>query len=198
MPGKRDDDGDRAVCQEDGELAACAGHARPPRDSGGAMSADTARALLAGLQQGAAEAYAAITAADEALRVAARHRVTTERALRLAAARHAAATRAVAAHARARPGPFAQLASCFRAGREWRRRQPGLEAARTAAERQLAMARQALSAAKDDFTAQVARRAGVAATLRRLTAECAAARAQIAALDSSGPSADGAGSLSAG
>jgi hypothetical protein len=183
MSATHDNDGDRAACAEDGDLAACARHARSPRDAGGAGSADAARTLLAGLQHGAAEAYAAIAAADEALRVAARHRVTSERALRLAAGRHAAASRAVAAHARARPGPFAQLATWFRAGREWRQRQPALEAALAGAERQLAVARQALSAAKDDFTARVAGRAAVAATLRRLTAECEAARAQIAALD---------------
>jgi hypothetical protein len=77
------------------------------------------------------------------------------------------------------------LATGFRAGREWRQRQPALEAALAAAERQLAVARLALSAAKDDFTARVASRAAAAATLRRLTAECAAARAEIAALDGS-------------
>jgi hypothetical protein len=180
-----DDDGDRAARAEDGDLDACARHARPPRDSGGAGSADAARALLAGLQHDAAEAYAAIAAADEALRVAARHRVDSERALRFAAGRHAAASRAVTAHARGRPGPFAQLATGFRAGREWRQREPALDAALAGAERQLAVARQALSAAKDDFTARVASRAAAAATLRRLTAECAAARAEIAALDGS-------------
>jgi hypothetical protein len=185
MSATQDDDGDRAAYAEDGDLAACARHVRPTRDTGGAGSAEAARALLAGLQHGAAEAYAAIAAADEALRVAARHRVTSERALRLAAGRHAAASRAVAAHARAMPGPFAQLATWFRAGREWRQRQPALEAALAGAERQLAVARQALSAAKDDFTARVAGRAAVAATLRRLTAECEAARAQIAALEGS-------------
>jgi len=183
--------GDRAACAEDGDLAACARHARPSRDSGGTGSADAARARLAGLQHGAAEAYTAIAAADEALRVAARHRVDGERALRFAAGRHAAASRAVAAHARARPGPFAQLATGFRAGREWRQRQPPLEAALAGAERQLAVARQALSAAKDDFTARVASRAAAAATLRRLTSECAAARSEIAALDGEREAAEG-------
>ena len=194
MSATRDDDSDGAACAEDADLAAsaedrdlaaCASHARPPRAAGGAVSTDAARARLAGLQHAAAEAYAAIAVADEALRVAARHRVTSERSLRLAAGRHAAAARALAAHARARPGPFAQLATWFRAGKEWRQRQPALEAALADAERQLAVARQALSAAKDDFTAQVASRATVAATLRRLTAECEAARAQIVALDGS-------------
>jgi hypothetical protein len=180
-----DFDGDRAARADDLDLTACARHARPPRDAGAAGRADAARALLAGLQQGAAEAYAAIAAADAALRVAARHRVDSERALRFAAGRHAAASRAVTAHARSRPGPFAQLATGFRAGREWRQRQPALEAALAGAERQLSGARQALSAAKDDFTARVAGRAAAAATLRRLTAECAAARAEIAVLDGS-------------
>ena len=142
---------------------------------------DAARAQLATLQRSAAEAYTAITVADDGLRVLATHRVTAERALRLAAARHQAAARAVAAHARTRPGPFAQLATRFRARGEWRREQPALEAALADTQRQLAAARQALAAAKQDFTAGISARAEVAATLRRLTAECAAVRAQIAA-----------------
>jgi chromosome segregation ATPase len=161
------------------------GHAASAVDGG--RTALTARAALAGLQHSAAEAYTAITAADDALRALAGHRVTAERALRLAAARQQAAARAAAAHARSRPGPLAQLATRFRAGREWRRRRPALEAALTAAERQLATARQALSQAKADFTAQLGVRTAAAATLRRLTAECAAARAQIAALDGANP-----------
>ena len=149
-----------------------------PRDAGGAGSADAARALLAGLQHGAAEAYAAITAADEALRVLAGHRVTAERALRLAAARHAGGLAGRRPRTRG-PGPARSPSwppGSAQEG-EWRQRRPALEAALADAERQLAAARQALSAAKDDFAARVAARAAVAATLRRLTAECAAARA---------------------
>jgi hypothetical protein len=182
-----DADSDRAACAEDADLAACARHARPPRAADGAESTDPARARLAGLQHGAAEAYEAITVADEALRAAARHRVAAERALRLAAARHAAAARAVAVHARARPGPFAQLATWFRAGREWRQRQPALTAALAAAERQLAVAQPALSVAKDDFAARLAARAAAAAALRRLTAECAAVLTAIAAAGGGNP-----------
>src|ERR1700722_19609966 len=178
-----------AECGEDGGHAVSAGeqeHTGPPGDSGLAGPADAARALLAGRQHKAAEAYAAITAADGALRLAAGHRVSAERAARPAAGPHAAAARAAAAHARARPGPLAQLGTGFRAGREWRRQRPALEAALAAAETQLTAAGQALSAAKDEFTVRVAARAAAAATLRRLTAECAAARAQIAALDDDG------------
>jgi hypothetical protein len=138
-------------------------------------------ALLAGLQHSAADAYAAITAADEALRVLAGQRVAAERALRLAAGRHQAAARAAAAHARSRPGLLAQLATRLRAGREWRRQRAALETALAAAGRQLAAARQALSEAKDEFAARLAGRTAAAATLRRLTAECAAARGRIAA-----------------
>ena len=156
------------------------GYVRYPGDAG-TGDAGAARALLAKLQRSAAEAYEAIKAEDDGLRVLAGRRVTAERALRSAAARHQAASRAAAAHARTRPGPFAQLATRFRARREWRQQRPPLEAALAAAERQLATTRQALSEAKDDFTAAISARAEVAATLRRLTAECAAAQARIAA-----------------
>jgi hypothetical protein len=175
MSAMRDDEGDRAV-RPGGD-----GRGGRPEDADGAGRADTAGALLAGLQHSAAEAYAAITLADDALRVFAGRRVTAERALRFAAARHAAAARAAAAHARARPGPFAQLVSRFRARREWGEQRPGLEAALSAAEPQLTAARQELSAAKSDFTDRLAARAAAAATLRRLTAECAAVRAEITA-----------------
>jgi hypothetical protein len=157
------------------------------RQTGDADGADTARALLAELQHGAAEAYAAIKAADDRLRVLAMHRVTAERALRFAAARHQAALRAAAAHARARPGPFAQLATRFRARSAWRQQQPALEAALADAGRQLAAAGRALSAAKDEFTAGISARAGAAATLRRLTAECTAVLAQVAAAGGGDP-----------
>jgi hypothetical protein len=146
-------------------------------------TADAARSRLADLQRGAAEAYAAITAADDALRVAARRRVTAERSLRLAAARHQARARAVAAHARARSGPFAELTTWYRAGREWRRARPVLEAALADAERQVAAARLALLETKGDFTARLAERAAAAGTLRHLSAQCTAARAEIAAGD---------------
>lgn len=175
------DSGDRAERAGDGD------NERDPEGAGDPGPAGAARARLAGLQHSAAEAYSAITAADDALRVLAGHRVAAERALRLAAARHQAAAGAAAAHARSRPGPLAQLATRFRAGREWRRRRPALGAALAAAERQLTVARQALSEVKDDFTARLAARAAAAASLRALTAECAAALSQIAATDDGNP-----------
>lgn len=181
-----------SATRDDDDHVACARHAKPSGDANGAVRTDggtadggpdAARARLAGLQRDAAEAYAAITAADEALRALARHRVTAERALRLAAARHQAASRAAAAHARGRPGPFARLATRFRTDRQWRQQRPELQSALAAAERQLSVARQALSDAKEDFAARLAARATAAATLRSLTADCAAARAEIAGAD---------------
>jgi hypothetical protein len=183
MLAERGKDGDHAAC------AAAAGHAQRPGDGdgdggeGGGVDAGAARARLPDLQRDAAEAYAAITAADDALRVLAGHRVTAERALRLAAARHQAASRAVAAHARARPGPFARPATRAGAVRQWDEQRPALEAALADAERQLAAAQVALSLAKDDFAARLTARAAAAATLRRLTAECAAVLSQVAAAE---------------
>lgn len=141
----------------------------------------TARARLAALQDSAADAYAAIAAADDALRALAERRVAAERDLRHAIARHHAASRAAAAHARVRPGPFAQLATGFRAGREWRERRAALEAALHEAQRPLATARRALFHVKGEFAAQVHARAEAVTALRRLTAGCAAALAEIAA-----------------
>jgi chromosome segregation ATPase len=169
-----------ATRDDDDELAACAGHHRHARRAG---SADEARARLADLRHSAAGAYAEITAADDALRVIARRRVTTEQDLRLAAGRHHAAEHAVAAHAQARPGPVAQLATRYRARTQWRQARPALDAALADAERQLRTARQALSEVKHDFMARLAVRAAAAAKLRRLTAACAAARSQIAAAE---------------
>jgi chromosome segregation ATPase len=173
-----------AMTDDEGDRAAGAGHVRGADE---ASRTAEAHARLAGLQHSAAESLAAITAADAALRALAGQRVTAERALRFAAARHHAAARAVAAHERARPGPLSQLATRLRAGRDWRRQRPALEAALAAAELQLTAARQALAEAKDEFTGRLAARATAAATLRRLTAECAAARARIAALDGANP-----------
>ena len=167
---------------DDDDHVACARHARPSGEPDGGESADAARVRLAGLQHGAAEAYAAITAADAALQVLAGHRVAAERALRLAAARHQAASRAAAVHARARPGPFARLATRFRAEREWRRQRPALESALADAERQLTAARQALSrrsrTTSPPGSPRGRRRPRGCASL---TAECAAALARIAA-----------------
>lgn len=136
--------------------------------------ADAARARLVLLQDRAAAAYAAITAADAVLRVLAEHRVAAEGVLRHAATGHHAASRAVTAHQRAKPGPLAQLATWFRAGREWRERQAELAAAVAGAELPVADARRTLSEVKAEFAVQLNARAEAVAGLRRLTAECAA------------------------
>ena len=146
-------------------------------------AAETAQALLAVLQARAAQAYAAITAADEVLRAYAEHRVPAERTARLAAARHHLASRAAAAHAQTRPGPVTELITLFRAGREWRASQAALQDALAATERPLADARRTLEQVKHSFAGQVRARADAARTLRHLTAECAALRQEIAAAD---------------
>jgi chromosome segregation ATPase len=208
MSAMHDDEGQRAAGAGHGTTA-CPGHPaaagagpettacpRHAADARRAETADEARARLADLQLCAAEAYAEISLADDALRALARCRMTAERDLRLAAVRHHAAERAVAAHARARPGPAAQLATRFRARARWRQARPPLDAALADAERQLRAARRALSAVKRDFTARLAVRAAAAARLRRLTAECGAALARIAAADD-GPPRENAASLRA-
>jgi hypothetical protein len=144
-------------------------------------AARAARVRLADLQDSAAGAYAAITAADAALRAEAGRRVAAERAVRQAAAVRAAAARAAQAHARTRPGPLTQLASGLRARPRWQRRQAVLDNAVAEADRPLADARRVLSAVRDEFASQVRARGEAAAALRRLTAECAAARAELTA-----------------
>jgi hypothetical protein len=140
---------------------------------------DAARTRLALLRLSAAEAYAAITGADADLRALAVCRVAAEGILRHAVARHHAASRAVTAHQRARPGPLLQLVTWFRAGREWRVRQAALVAAAADAELPLADARRGLSQVKAEFATQVHVRAEAVTELRRLTAECAATREEI-------------------
>jgi hypothetical protein len=141
--------------------------------------AGAARTRLAVLQGRAAEAYAAITAADAELRDLAACRVAAEGMLRDAAARHHEASRAVTAHQRARPGPLAQLVTWFRAGRKWRERQAALTAAVADTELPLTAMRRVLSQVKAEFATQVQARAEPVNELRRLTAECAATRKEI-------------------
>jgi hypothetical protein len=142
---------------------------------------------LAALRDSAGDAYAAITAAEAELAVIAAERVSAERALRLAAAGRVAAARAAAAHQRARPGVPARLARWLRAPRaagglpRWRRQQAALAAAVTAADQPVAAARQALAEVREGFAAQVRARGEAATTLRRLTAQCAAVQAELAA-----------------
>jgi hypothetical protein len=136
---------------------------------------------LAGLRASAAGAYDAIVAADDALGVLAGRRVAAERVLRNVAMLHRVAASAAQAHALARPRLLALLATRLRAGREWRDRRTILAQALTDAERLLADTRQALADVKQEFAARLAARAEAVTDLRRLTAECAAARDELAA-----------------
>jgi hypothetical protein len=137
---------------------------------------DAASGRLASLRASAAGAYDAIVAADEALAVLAGRRVDAERVLRHVAMLHGVAARAAQAHQLARPGAAALLASRLRAGREWRERRAILAAALADAEQLLADTRQAVADAKQEFNARLRSRAEAVAELRRLSAECAAAR----------------------
>jgi hypothetical protein len=142
--------------------------------------AHAVRARLAALLDQAGAAYAAVTAADAGLRVIAPRRVAAERALRRALAARQAARAAVTAHARARPGPLARLRHPLLAGPDWRRRRAALAAALAETEPPLAAARHAAGTVRDEFAAQVRVRGEEAAALRRLTAACASARADLA------------------
>jgi len=138
--------------------------------------ADSARGRLAALQQDAAAVYAVIAQADENLRRLAVRRVAAERDLRLWGTRHLVAAKVAAAHALDRPGPFAQLTTRFRAGQEWRARQNAIEAVIAETDGSLGAAQHALNAVRAEFAVTVQARADAVARLRRLTAECAAAR----------------------
>ena len=157
---------------------------------GAEHAGDGALARLAGLRRDAAEAYAAISAADTALEALARQRVAGERVLRQAFSRHQAASRALAAHERARPGLPAQLRTGFRAGRAWLARRADLDVALREAAGPLTAARRAVSGVKREFAAQVHARAEAAGALRRLTAECVAALEEISAERANTPGAD--------
>jgi phosphate uptake regulator len=140
-----------------------------------------AGARLAVLRASAGGAYDAIVAAEDALGVLAGRRVAAERVLRDVAMLHRVAARAAKAHAQARPGPVALLASRLRAGREWRERRAILAQALTDAEQLLADTTQALADVKQEFAARLQARAEAVTELRRLTEECAAARDELAA-----------------
>ena len=139
-----------------------------------------AAARLTVLRSSAGDAYDAIVAADDALGVLAGRRVAAERVQRDVAMLHRVAARAAEAHARARPGPLAVLASRLRAGREWRERRSVLAEALRDAEQLLADTQQALADVKQEFAARLQARAEAVSELRRLTEECAAARDELA------------------
>jgi hypothetical protein len=135
---------------------------------------------LAALRQDAATVYTSIAAIEDTLRSLAGQRVAAERSLRAASHQHGAAVQALEAHARAKPGLRAQLSSRFGAGRAWRARGAEFEAALRDRAAPVDAAQQALAEAQGHFTAAVHAQAEAAATLRRLTAECAEAQERIA------------------
>jgi hypothetical protein len=116
---------------------------QPPADG----DAPPACSRLAALQDRAADAYAAVTAADAELRALAGRRVAAERELR----------RALLA-----AGTDADTQADTQAGTG-----AALDDARRAAAR-----------LRDEFAARLAARAQAVTALRRLTADCAAARAE--------------------
>jgi hypothetical protein len=139
-----------------------------------------ARARLTGLRRDAGVSYASITAAEDTLRALAGARVAAERSLRAACHRHLAAAKALDAHARAKPGLRASLSARFGARREWRARQGALDAALRDRATGVDAAQRASAEVQARFAAAVHARAESAGTLRRLTAECAAAQEVIA------------------
>ncbi|HEY1665092.1 MAG TPA: ATP-binding protein [Trebonia sp.] len=143
---------------------------------------ETAQAVLrlADLRRDAAAAYASITAAEETLRALAGQRVAAERSLRAAWHRHGSVMKALDAHALARPGLRASLATRLGARREWRAEQAALENALRDRAAPVAAAQAAIAEVQAQFAAAVRARAEAAATLRRLTVQCAAAQEAIA------------------
>ena len=132
------------------------------------------------LRRDAATAYASITAAEETLRALAGQRVAAERSLRAAWHQYGSVMKALDAHARGKPGLRASLATGFGAGREWRARQAVLDGALRDHGAPVEAAQRAIAEVQAQFAAAVHARADAAATLRRLTAECAAAQEAIA------------------
>jgi hypothetical protein len=164
-------DADRAAADTD-DVAADAERANHAATGRAEDTALTRLTRLTALRRDAAAAYAAISAADTALESLAGQRVAGERVLRGALVRYQAASRALAAHARAKPGRLAQLLTGFRAGRQWLVRQTDLSAAVREATEPLTAARRMVSGVKREFAAQVRARAEAVTALRRLTAEC--------------------------
>jgi len=159
-------------------------------DAVGGGAASAALSQLAALRRDAAAAFAAISDADAALNALAGQRVEGERILRHALARHQVASRALAAHERAKPGRLVHLLSGFRAGREWLARQADLNSDVREATGPLTAARRTVSGVKREFAAQVHTRAEAVTALRRLTAECVTVLAKIR-LEETGPAETG-------
>jgi hypothetical protein len=134
--------------------------------------AGAAAARLFGLRREAAAAFDAIRAADATLRALADRRVAAERSLTAAWLRHRTVASALEAHAQAKPGVRALLATGFAARREWRSRQTLLADAARELVVPVDTARQARTTAQADFAAALQVRAEAVAALRRLTTEC--------------------------
>jgi hypothetical protein len=141
--------------------------------------AEAALALsrLPGLRREAAAAYDAITVVEDRLRTLASQRVAAERSLRADWHRYGATLQALDAHARVKPGLLALLATRFRAQREWRARRDSLEEARRGHASVVDSAQWAAAQIQAEFAVAVRERAAASATLRRLSAECAASHA---------------------
>jgi chromosome segregation ATPase len=149
-------------------------------DESGDHTAAPALTRLVGLRQHVAAVYASITAVEDTLRTLADQRATAERSLRAASHRHGAIVRALEAHARAKPGLRAQLSTRFGAKRAWRARQAELEAALRDRAAPVEAGQRTLAQVRAQFAATVHAQAEATAALRRLTAECAEAQAEIA------------------
>jgi hypothetical protein len=143
------------------------------------MEAALAQARLPELRRDASVSYDSITAAEDTLRALAGARVTAERSLRAACHRYQAAAKALDAHARAKPGLRAALSTRFGARQEWRARQGALDAALRDCAAHVDTAQRAIAEVRAGFAAAVHAREESVATLRRLTAECAAAQEVI-------------------
>jgi hypothetical protein len=152
-------------------------------EAGGERPGDGARARLAALQDEAGVVYEAITVADAGLRLLAGRRVAAERVLRHDASRYEAASRALAAHDRARPTLGRLLATRYRAQDEWQAGRAPLTAALGQVNQDLSVSWAAVTEAKEAFAARVAVRSEAVTELRRLTAACAAVTAEIASLE---------------
>jgi hypothetical protein len=148
------------------------------------LAAERTKAALAlsrlpALRRDAATAYASIAAVEDTLRALAGQRVAAERSLRAACHRHQAAVKALNEHARAKPGLRASLSTRFRARQDWRATQGALDAALRDRAALVSTAQRAIAEIQAQFAAAVRARAEAAATLRRLTVECAAAQEAI-------------------
>jgi hypothetical protein len=142
---------------------------------------DAAQAVirLSVLRQDAATAQASVTAAEDSMRALVAQRAAAEGALRAAWRRYGSVVKALHAHAATKPGLRATLATRFGASREWRARRAVLGDALREHAVPVEAAQRAIADVQGEFAGAARARARAAATLRRLTAECADAQAVI-------------------